>query len=264
MLKLDAGGLLCSVLVYACVLYADFALIAHVIVPFVHVGLGIFLSIVFNLVLVLLLSSHAKCALSDPGHVPVPESRIDFSDTSSLQNREDDWTICQRCEMWRPPRSYHCRICKRCIRKMDHHCPWVNNCVGEWNQKYFVLFVFYALLTCVIAGGIIGCVWKRVWELDSLDHTPHVVSVLIQASLFGLFTAMILWDQVASILSDETAVEHRKRLKGKLNTDPVAPSKSSVTLLRGVFGPGSYWLWFLPCAGRNKQQIYPLLSYSIV
>ena len=107
--------------------------------------------------------------------------------------------------MWRPPRSYHCRICKRCIRKMDHHCPWVNNCVGEWNQKYFVLFVFYALLTCVIAGGIIGCVWKRVWELDSLDHTPHVVSVLIQASLFGLFTAMILWDQVASILSDEVS-----------------------------------------------------------
>ena len=88
---------------------------------------------------------------------------------------------------------------------MDHHCPWVNNCVGEWNQKYFVLFVFYALLTCVIAGGIIGCVWKRVWELDSLDHTPHVVSVLIQASLFGLFTAMILWDQVASILSDEVS-----------------------------------------------------------
>ena len=54
--------------------------------------------LVFNLVLVLLLSSHAKCALSDPGHVPVPESRIDFSDTSSLQNREDDWTICQVLE----------------------------------------------------------------------------------------------------------------------------------------------------------------------
>jgi ribosomal protein L40E len=263
MVKLDPGGIVCSLIVYFCVVYADFAFTVHVIIPFVHFGLGIFLIAVFNGALILLIYSHLKCSLSDPGHVPVPEARIDFSDTNLLQQREDDWTICQRCEMWRPPRSYHCRVCNRCIRKMDHHCPWINNCVGEWNQKYFILFLFYGLVTCLIAAIVIGFYWSAIWEMDSLDHTPHVVSVLIQSTLFGLFTSMILWDQFSSILNDETCVEQRKRLTGKLSLAKSGHSKSAVSLLRGVFGPGSYWLWFLPCTGRNKQQLYPLLSYSV-
>lgn len=53
---------------------------------------------------------------------------------------------CIKCESVQPPHTEHCNQCNRCVSYMDHHCPWVNNCVGIQTQKQFLLFNIYTLI----------------------------------------------------------------------------------------------------------------------
>ena len=46
--------------------------------------------------------------------------------------------------------------CKRCVLNMDHHCPWVGNCIGFTNRKFFILLLIYTNI-CVFIGIILFC-----------------------------------------------------------------------------------------------------------
>lgn len=49
--------------------------------------------------------------------------------------------ICPTCEILRPQDSRHCYICNKCIDRFDHHCQWVNTCIGVGNHSMFYLFL---------------------------------------------------------------------------------------------------------------------------
>jgi hypothetical protein len=62
------------------------------------------------------------------------------------------YNTCKKCENLRSNRSHHCSVCNKCIEKMDHHCYLINNCVGKYNYKYFLSYIFLA----IINSGIIA------------------------------------------------------------------------------------------------------------
>lgn len=54
--------------------------------------------------------------------------------------------FCERCQAKVAARAKHCSMCDVCVLKRDHHCFFAGCCVGFHNQRYFVVFCFYASL----------------------------------------------------------------------------------------------------------------------
>jgi palmitoyltransferase len=135
---------------------------------------------------------------------------------------------------------------------MDHHCPWINNCVGFYNRKHFMLLLIYVLLcTYTIAGVMARPVYETVlklYEHPSIEDAKPFVQVGAYALdvMLALVLSSFIKFHFGLVFTNSTTIETMDKSaakKGEFN-------KSCKQNWKQVFGANP-WLWPFPVTCRS-------------
>uniref|UniRef100_A0A8B9Q6X0 Palmitoyltransferase n=1 Tax=Apteryx owenii TaxID=8824 RepID=A0A8B9Q6X0_APTOW len=96
---------------------------------------------------------------------------------------------CGYCMVKQPMRAKHCQLCQHCVRRYDHHCPWIENCVGEKNHPLFIVYLSVQLVVLLWAWYI---AWSGLYFEQSWDWLQHNIFLITSFLLIVIFTIVVL------------------------------------------------------------------------
>jgi hypothetical protein len=135
------------------------------------------LSILESLMTICLISTYIICALSDP---------TDSASKREIDNASSSYYLCNLCETAVDKESIHCLRCNRCVVRFDHHCRWMNNCIGKSNYKKFVWFLIglSGYLGYNLGVIVAGVVERSLEDMEEREYFFVIWSCLIALACF--------------------------------------------------------------------------------
>lgn len=139
---------------------------------------------------------------------------------------------CPKCGLPKPARTHHCSTCNECIFRFDHHCPFIGNCVGLYNLKSFILFLYYSALQFVLLSFFVLAGIKIGYSASILTFS------LISGLTIGGFLAYFASTYIRDLCQNRTTLEG-------LANDQYDFNEGWENNIKQIYGH-SKWLWVFP------------------
>uniref|UniRef100_A0A2C9JLV4 Palmitoyltransferase n=1 Tax=Biomphalaria glabrata TaxID=6526 RepID=A0A2C9JLV4_BIOGL len=148
------------------------------------------LTFIFTNVVMWICLYHANTV--DPGFLPrnIPEYDLAIKQVAHF----DEWKqgqnplsrLCHTCRTVKPIRAKHCRVCNRCVKEFDHHCPYIHNCVGYYNRVSFtgvcITMTLMGLQTIYFSHYVLSIEGMSWYQIDYLVGFGLLAFFLLVAS----------------------------------------------------------------------------------
>ncbi|KAJ6260502.1 hypothetical protein Dda_4728 [Drechslerella dactyloides] len=140
--------------------------------------------------------SYTVATFSSPGTPLETKSKYSHLPTTAMPSitvkASGEERFCKKCQCRKPDRTHHCSTCNTCVLKMDHHCPWLANCLGIRNYKPFVLFTAYLAVFCLFACAVSSSwLWNFVFYDGSIVDTYLPVNWVLLAVISGVIGIVV-------------------------------------------------------------------------
>jgi uncharacterized membrane protein YbhN (UPF0104 family) len=136
---------------------------------------------------------YIKLIVIDPGR---PKKCLTMNNIKQLMKKKevkiDLFRYCPKCLVLRGKNIKHCIICDQCCEGFDHHCFWVNNCIGKYNYNSFIIFLIVSFLDILLIFLIcLFCFFTE--EIENLEEKQREYRDKLSISNFLNFPILCMF-----------------------------------------------------------------------
>jgi ankyrin repeat protein len=191
--------------------------------------------------------------------------------TAALEMGDDKGrSLCVTCRIERPVRSKHCRICRRCVYRFDHHCPFINNCVGGHNYRAFIFWLlglaamvllfqaqYIMFLRCAYPGFQLVDAALREWPL-TLWVLSCAAYILLSGTMLRYHIPLVLTNLTTNEVMNAKRYPHLKDAEGEFTNPWAARPLDAVKFFLGI-APHDPWRKALTVFTADIEQQWRML-----